>query len=255
MPITFSNTNGTGNFTLVNNTNSGGFAASVAASASPSIVTSGLVLNLDAGNVSSYPGSGATWTDTVQSRAFTLFGNPTYSSNNGGYLSFAPASSQYASSTTSLTSSLSTWTVEAWHYYTGTNSGGNPCIVTEVFPGSTSKINYSLGSNSTTNLQSGFFDGSWRVTSPYTLTANTWYQIVGTYDGTTNKLYVNNSLVQSASYAGTPTRSQGGIRLMRRWDTTDYWGGRLAIVNIYNSALNSTQIIQNYNARKSRFGL
>ena len=63
MPITLSNTNGTGNFTLVNNTNSGGFAASIAAVATGSIVTSGLVLNLDASNASSYPGSGTTWTD------------------------------------------------------------------------------------------------------------------------------------------------------------------------------------------------
>jgi hypothetical protein len=254
MPILFKNTNGTGNINLANNTNSGRVNMSIIPQTSP-VVTSGLVLNLDAGNLSSYPGSGATWTDTVQSRAFTLFGSPTYSSNNGGYLSFAPASSQYAASTTSLTSSLSTWTVEAWHYYTGTNSGGNPCIVTETFPGSTSQINYSLGSNTTSNLQSGFFNGGWRTTSATTLTTNAWYQIVGTYDGTTIKLYVNNSLVQSTSYAGTPARSQGGIRLMRRWDTTDYWGGNLAIVRIYDNALNLTQIDQNWGAQRSRFGL
>jgi len=254
MPLTLLNTNGTGNFQLVNNTNSGRFAVSVAATTDP-VVTSGLVMNLDAGNVLSYPGSGSTWTDTVQSRAFTLFNSPTYNATSGGYINFVVASSQYASSATSLTSSLTTWTVETWHYYTGTNSGGSPCIVTETFPGATSRINFSLGSNNLANLQSGFFDGAWRITPAHTLTANNWYHIVGTYDGATNKLYVNNSLVQSASYAGTPARSQGGIRLMRRWDNPDYWGGRLSIVNIYTGSLNATQISQNYNANKSRFGL
>jgi hypothetical protein len=218
-------------------------------------VVNGLALALDAGLVSSYPGSGSTWTDTITSKAFTLFGTPTYSSSNGGYLTFAPASSQYAASTTSLTGSLSNFTIEAWHYYTGTNSGGLPCIVTELFPGSTSQINFSLGTNTTGNLQSGFYNGGWQVTPSYTLTANAWYQIVGTYDGTTNKLYVNNSLVQSGSYTGTPATSQGGIRLMRRWDNAEYWGGRLSVVKIYNRALSSIEIGQNYNALRSRFGL
>jgi hypothetical protein len=226
-------------------------------SGGPDVIQDGLVLALDAGDKNSYPGSGATWTDMIQSRAFTLFNTPIYSSNNGGYLSFAPASSQYAQAT-SLPSSLSTWTVETWHYYTGTNSGTNPTIVTEVFPGSTSNINFNLGSQTAqgnTSLSSGFFNGAWRTTSATTLTTNTWNYVVGTYDGITNKLYVNNSLVQSSSYTGTPISSQGGIRLMRRWDNADYWGGRLSIVRIYNNAFNTTQITQNYNAQKSRFDL
>ena len=75
-------------------------------SGGPDVIQDGLVLALDAGDKNSYPGSGATWTDIIQSRAFTLFNTPIYSSNNGGYLSFTPASSQYAQAT-SLPSSLS----------------------------------------------------------------------------------------------------------------------------------------------------
>jgi hypothetical protein len=223
---------------------------------SMSIVTSGLVLNLDAGDPLSYPGSGTTWTDTVGSKTFTLFNNPTYNSNNGGYLLFSPASSQYAQST-SLPSSLSTWTIEVWHYYTGTNNGSLPSIITELFPGVTSKINFNLGSVFTSpgGLESGFFDGSWRVTTSYSLTANNWYHIVGTYDGVTNKLYINNTLVRTSSFTGTPTSSQGGIRLMRRWDLPDYWGGRLSVVRIYTGDILATGVTQNWNAQKSRFEL
>jgi hypothetical protein len=252
MPIKFSTTTGSGavKFKVV----SGGGQASFKSTAS--IITAGLVLSLDAGDTLSYPGSGSTWTDTIQSKTFTLVNSPTYNSSNGGYLSFAPASSQYATSSTSLTSSLTTFTMEAWHYYTGTNSGGSPCIITETYPGVTSRINFSLGSNTTTGLQSGFFDGAWKITNAQTLTANNWYHIVGTYDGAINKLYVNNSLVQNSSAIGaTPSTSQGGIRLMRRWDNAEYWGGRLAVVRIYNTALDTTQINQNYNTQRSRFGL
>ena len=208
------------------------------------------ILSLDAAN---YSGTG-NWIDSVGGKQFTLYNTPTWSSSNGGYFTFNAASSQYASSTTSL-SNLSIWSVGVWHYYTGSNVGPLPCIVTEFYPGATSKINFSLGANTGGLLQNGFFDGNWRTTTAYTLTANNWYHIVGTYDGTTVKLYVNDTMVLSANYTGTPSSSQGGIRLMRRWDLADYWGGRLATVDIYDIALDSTKISSIWNSTKSRFGL
>jgi hypothetical protein len=42
---------------------------------------------------------------------------------------------------------------------------------------------------------------------------------------------------------------------MRRWDLADYWGGRLATVDIYSEAIGSDQISSIFNATKSRFGL
>jgi len=222
------------------------------------IVTNGLVLALDAANPRSYVSGSSTWYDTVGGMPFSLFNSPAYSSNNGGYLSFVPASSQYASSSVSLPS-MSTFTIEVWHYYNGTYTGLAPCIITEVFPGNNSRINFFLGtlnSNNPPNLQSGYYDGSFKVTpGSYYLTSNNWYQLVSTYDGATNKLYVNNSIAQSTAAVGTPVSSQGGIRLMRRWDLTDYWGGNLATVKIYNRALSSQEIQQNYNAQKTRFNL
>jgi hypothetical protein len=219
-----------------------------------SIVTAGLVLSLDAGNPASYPGSGTTWTDTVSSIAFTLNNSPAYSSNNGGYLEFVPASSQWADSVTSL-SNLSTWTVEAWHYWTGVATGGNPCLVTETYVGGA--INYTLGYPSgAPNFQAGFWNGGWQTTpSGYTLPVGAWCQIVGTYDGTDIKLYVNDTLINQTAYTYTPTSSGAGIRLMARWDSADYWGGRLGIVRIYDAALTAVQVTQNYNADRSRFGL
>jgi hypothetical protein len=217
-------------------------------------VTAGLRLNLDARNPASYPGSGTTWTDTISSISFTLNNGPTYNSNNGGYLEFVPSSGQWADSTAPLPS-LNTWTVETWHYFTGVTTGSHPCLVTETFTGGV--LNYALGyPTSVPSLQAGFYNGGWQVTpSGYTLTPDAWYQIVGTYDGDTIKLYVNNTLINQTSYTYIPTSSASTIRLMNRWDSADYWGGKLSIVRIYDTALDLASVTQNYNADRARFGL
>jgi hypothetical protein len=205
------------------------------------------LLSLDAAN---YSGTGP-WIDSVGGKSFTLNNLPTWSSSNGGYFSFISSSLQSAICNTSLPS-MSTWTVGVWHYYDGTETGSAPCIVTETFVGG--GINYSLGNNDG-GFSSGFFDGAWRVTDSYSLTAGNWYYIVGTYDGTTNKLYINNTLVESNNYTGTPTSSGAGIRLMERWDLSDYWGGRLSTVDIFDTALSQTDITTIWNSTKSRYGL
>jgi hypothetical protein len=209
------------------------------------------VLFLDAGNPLSYPGTGTVWTDLIGGKIFNLVNGPGYDPSNGGKFYFFAPGGQHAICNTSLPS-LSTWTVGVWHYYDGSETGSAPCILTETFIGG--GINYSLGNNNG-GFSSGFFDGGWRVTDGYSLTSGNWYYIVGTYDGTNINLYVNNTLVDSTTYVGTPTTSGAGIRLMERWDLSDYWGGYLATVQIYDKALDSGQISSIWNTTKSRFGL
>lgn len=209
-----------------------------------------LMLNLDAATYTSGP-----WVDTVSSREFILNNGVTYSTNGGGSLVFNAASAQYAECTSSL-SSLSTWSVEAWHYYTGTNTGGSPQIVSESFAGG--KINYLIGSWGVDNplVSTGFFDGAFNHTDPgYSLTAGNWYQIVGTYDGTTLKLYVNNVLVETGTISGISESGNSGIRLMIRWDGfSECWGGSLGIVKIYNGDIGASGVAASWNSNKARFG-
>jgi hypothetical protein len=205
------------------------------------------ILSLDAAN---YSGSGP-WIDSVGGKSFTLNNSPTWSSSNGGYFSFISSSAQSAICDTSLPT-LSTWTVGVWHYYDGTEIGSAPCIVTETYIGG--QLNYSLGNNDGP-FSVGFFNGGWQVTDGYSLTANNWYYIVGTYDGGDIKLYINGVLVDTTTHVGNPTSSGAGIRLMERWDLSDYWGGYLATVQIYDKALDSGQITSIWDSTKSRFGL
>ena len=41
---------------------------------------------------------------------------------------------------------------------------------------------------------------------------------------------------------------------MERWDSAEYWGGRLAIVDIFGTALDQTEITSIWNSTKTRFG-
>jgi hypothetical protein len=134
-------------------------------------------------------------------------------------------------------------------------------VVGNQFNG-TNAINFTMGTNGAPfsyNIQVGFFDGSWRNTTGFAPALNTWYHIAGTYEGSIIRQYVNGNVSGGTlNYIGTPT-SGGEIRLMRRWDdvasTTNSIDGDLAIVRIYNRRLSATEILTNYNAQKTRFGL
>lgn len=209
-----------------------------------------LMLNLDGADYTS-----GDWVDTVSSKAFQLYGGVTYSASNGGCLVFDPASNQYAQCSTSL-SNLSTWSALAWHYYAGTNDSGSPCIITEVFTGGS--INYVLGNTSDTSplLVAGWYNGGWNM-SGYALTPGNWYQIVGTYDGAHVRLYVNTVLVRELTSTGNATSSNSGIKLMNRWDvgSTQFWGGKLGKVQVYEGAMRFGDILADWNTNKARFGL
>lgn len=214
-----------------------------------------LALRLDAGDSASYnSGSPTYWSDTVQNTLFTLYGStlPAYSADQGGKLTFSPGNGNYADAPS--LPSAPRWTVEAWHYYDGTNSGSNPCLVTEIYGGGA--INYTIGTADGSGLQVGFFAPGWATTAGTTLTAGNWYHIAGSYDGSQLRLYVNGTLaIQNGVSANAPSSSNLGIRLMKRWDLEDFWGGALSIVRIYTGALTEGNIQANFNAEKARFGL
>ncbi len=219
---------------------------------------SNLIVYLDSGNLSSYSGTGSTWYDLQGvSNDATLINTPTYSSNFNGILNFDDASSEYA--TIPNIGNLSNWTVEVWFRLTSAIGTKVSSIVSNQFD-LVNKLNFSIGTNNAPtnyNISAGFFNGAWRTTSGFAPSTNVWYQVVGTYDGSVIRQYVNGvASGGTLNYVGTP-QSGGEIRLMRRWDDTlsssNLIDGDLAIVKIYNTALNSSQVLQNYNDNSSRF--
>ena len=212
------------------------------------------VLYLDAGNSASYPGTGTVWTDLIGGKQFNLINGPGYDPGNGGKFYFYAPGNQYANCSTSLTS-LPTFTTIIWHYWDGVNTGSLPCILTEIYVGGS--LNFIVGAPSGVVAQGGYFNGNFQISPQFTLSANTWYQIVVSCDSNqVVRVYLNNTLISSTSTTGPqPSSSSAGIRLMRRWDDNDYWGGYLSTVGIYDKALTSGQITSIFNTTKSRYGL
>ena len=222
-----------------------------------SIVSDGLMVYLDAANTRSYPGAGNTWYDLRGNRNFTLLNNPPFFANSaGGSIGFTAANSHHATATS--LSSMSTWTVEVWIFHTGVSTGTYPAIICEALGGGA--LNFALFSPnysvSNFQLQTGYYVGNvWYWTNNYNIAQNNWYHVIGSYDGSNIKLYVNSVLQLTTASVATPISSNSGIYLMRRWDSADYFGGSLNTVKIYNRALTQQEIRQNFNATRDRYGI
>jgi hypothetical protein len=222
------------------------------------IITSGLVLHLDAGNTSSYPGSGTTWTDlSGNNNHGTLINGPTYSSTNSGsivldgsndYIDFGNSASLRAiGGTTNIT-------VSAWVYYSAYGGGGQSYSVITV--------KGSLGT--WTWLMENYLDKFWfrigaggadvSVSDVSTHQLNVWYNVVGTYDGSNMRLYVNGVLKNTKPQTGTLATNTETAKI-GTWQGTDYnLTGRVSNVSIYNRVLTAAEVLENYNALRPRFG-
>jgi hypothetical protein len=214
---------------------------------------------LDAGNLSSYPGSGSTWFDLTTGDNATLINTPTYSSSFSGILQFDDASLEYG--TIPNLGDLQQWTIEAWFRLTSPLTSKVTSILSNEFD-LVNKLNFSLGTNNmptNNNLTVGFFDGAWHSTTGFIPQTNVWYQVVGTYDGSVIRQYINGvASGGTLNYVGTP-QSGGEVRLMKRWDSAlsaiNLVDGDLSIVKIYDKALNTVQINSSWDQNKTRFGL
>ena len=202
---------------------------------------------------------GTTLTDlSLTKNTATLLNTPTFSNTNGGYLSFASASSQYA--TAPNLGDIPRWTVETFVRFTSDYSTKVAMVVGGQYDG-LSKFNFTIGTNNAPvnyNIAVGFFDGIWHTTNGINYALNTWFRIVGTYDGTTIRQYTNGTEVNSLNYTGTPS-SGGEIRINRRWDSAVSSGNLfdtdIATVRIYNRALTAAEVQQNFNAGRARFSI
>lgn len=223
------------------------------------VVTTGLVMHFDVA-AGSYPGSGTALTDlSGNGYNATLFNSPTYSTDNQGVLRYVKTSYQYA--TAPNPGDIPRWTLETWVKFNAATVAGPNAIVTGQFDLAT-KLNFALGTVdvSSNTIKAGYFNGAWRFTNAgQAVSVGSWYHFVGTYDGATVKMYSNNAQIGSLSYVGTPA-SGGEIRIARRWDDSavdanNFISADIPVVRIYNRALDSVEITNNYNAHRGRYGL
>ena len=227
--------------------------------------TYGLVLNLDAGNSASYPGSGTTLTDlSGMGNNGTLVNGVGYTSANGGALSFDGVNDYVTLPDLSVVEDKD-FTYEAW---VTASLGISTDIMVAIGEGN------SLNANTISFLAVGVANGyentiSYRMRSddavsdksvtaspPNILNGNPHY-IVASVNGSTISLYADgifyNSTTVSAG-AVTVDRARVGAR-PRSSMLEKYWAKDILIARIYNRALTPNEITNNFNATKSRYGL
>jgi hypothetical protein len=224
------------------------------------IVTDGLVFNLDCSQKNSYPGSGSTWYDLSGNGVNgTLTNGPTYNSSNGGSILFDGAN-DVVDCGNNPTLRPTVFTQTSWIY--NTQSGGQQGIFGSYYEPRVSGFFVSLLDNKPrfvigTNTGAGI--GLYTEISGSIINQNTWCQVTISYDGTTMKIYKNGVLDASSTWTsgiGYDINNKVAIgAVMISSGFVIPFKGNISNCLLYNRTLSQTEITQNYNAQKTKFGL
>ena len=221
----------------------------------PSYVTDGLVLNLDAGNLNSYDGSGNTWSDLAQDgNDFTTLSNFVTASPNYFDTDYNNVTESVSNIVVSnaLGLSLEIWlNVNNWTASGGT-SASYSTIIDGFYTGGTG-TKFILRRDSSGNLFTNIAGVSATKSSYNTI--NQWVNLTATYDGSTVELYENGVNIASASNSGGNVSFDKSVELGRASDGSEWLNAKINSVRIYNKGLTSSEVTQNFNAKKSIFGL
>ena len=213
---------------------------------SDGIISSGLVMHLDAGNAVSYPGTGTTWTDiSGNGNNGTLVNGVTYNSANGGNLVFN-GSNTYVNAPLTKTASC---TFSVWAKSTNTNSNnmlfnaGNDGAGPDLFfsSGILSWNTWNSSGNPFGSIPASSSNGNWHN-----------YVVVNEAVSNTAKLYYDGVLYGTAVYKNASVSTSlyiGGTT------STYMWNGAIGNFMVHNRALTSLEVLQNFNSTKSAFGV
>lgn len=221
--------------------------------AAAGLVSDGLTLHIDAGNSSSYSGSGSTWTDIAGTADnITLVGSPAYTSGTPSYFTFN-GSTQYGTGSGTNVVPTTAYTKFVWFYLNGyldnnlvsSNTGGH-----FLFMGASTNRIYAGHANWNT-LGGTYLD----YPSTATISLSTWYNAALTFSTTNGMtLYINGS--QDSTYTARKNAHAGnGSTNIATFSGGNLLNGRISQVLCYSRELTAGEVLQNYNATKSKFGL
>lgn len=248
---------------------------------SPKIITDNLVFCVDAENIKSYPDTGTTWTDLSGNGNNGTITGPTFVAASGGnpaYFGFDGTDDDVEITDTwngSTAGGLATYDLLSGN----NNYSFNLWFQTAAFPANTNwqispvlfKVGrrsvYILHGDSTAvdklALHGNWISGGWekRVESN-TLSLDTWYNICFTYNTFDGFVcYQNGSSVDEDIYQNFTHYNYNSNSYIGRVSDGDsytsqrYWEGKMAILSIYKETLTSSEVKQNFNALKGRYGL
>jgi len=235
-----------------------------------SIVQSGLVMNLDASFKSSYLGSGTTWYDIsgYGNNNGTLTNGVGYTASNGGALTFDGVN-DYVNFGDVLDMGTKSYTINMWIRLSSTSSISQTFLSKSL--SGQQNFRFSVGINNYNKLYA-FFQGNTPGVDvapggTISLPLNTWFMATFIFDRSSSiSIYyngVNDVLTSSgviSQWNGLNFQSNNPFRIgsYTAADNTtpnSMTSGSIGITQIYDRVLSQSEITQNFNATKSRFGL
>ena len=210
-----------------------------------SLITSGLTLHFDFGVASCYPGSGTSVTDLSPSGYVgTTYNSPSYSSTNGGGLVFNNSNTYIDINSTTVIAGTNPFTVDMFYTLTG-RAGG------ELFG------NYGPSYNGLwiSGMYGMYIGGTACYFPGYPVANGTYYMACTRTSGGAMTTYKNGVSVTTASNS---TSLSLGINYRIGTDVNgngEPFGGSLYCLRVYNRVLSATEVLQNYNAQRQKFGL
>jgi hypothetical protein len=229
------------------------------------IVTDGLVFAVDANNIVSYPKSGTAWYNLTGSiTSGSLTNGPTFSQLNGGSIVF-DGTDDYVNYPNSI-NPTSSFSCEAWINFSNTSLGGSDTpILAKWSSASAPSKNFIFGyrnSGGQKGISFYLYDPSYNQQDNYRIDwdpiPNNWYHIVGVFSANNYvKIYIDSIEDYSRTsgvYSSLNPNSTENLTSGYATGLT-YFPGRIANAKIYNKALTSDEVQQNYTVSKSRFNL
>jgi hypothetical protein len=224
---------------------------------SDNIPSYGLVMNLDAGDPISYPGSGTVWYDTTgNGNNVDLINGPSFVPvTNGGYFVNDADSYFTGSGTGTIPIGNSPYTMLVWVRQTTSGGWGDNGFISIGGFFVTSQSNALRTYNNTLGYLAHYWWGNDILLNNNSagLSLDTWFLAAATFDGTTRRIWVNGVSMVSDTPTGHNVTSTT-IQISKTFDT-EYQIGDVAVARIYNRALTSSEMLGIFNTEKSRFGL
>jgi hypothetical protein len=216
-----------------------------------SIVTSGLVFLVDAANDVSYPGTGTVWRDLSTSQINgTLTNGPVYDPGGGGSIVFDGSNDNVTlTNNSNFSPGTGDFTYSSWIYpssWAGT-VGWSPLFVVGVTNG------LWIGKNPSGQFILRAYGVADRLAFNTSPTLNTWTQVTITRIGTLASLYYNGVLQTTSTTSQNFAQATAYIAT----DGISAWfSGRIANTFFYkNKGLSASEVLQNFNAQRGRFGV
>ena len=217
-----------------------------------SVVTRGLILSYDAGALDSYPQTGTSVFDlSNNNNTSSLTNGPTFSSDNGGTFVFDGSDDYINAGSINLNRDF---TLEIITNMTNDSSfglfGQGPATTNQGM-----HIYYGVGAR---GMVFAFYSNDNDYQNNYRPTTGVWYHWVFTYSNSTyDKQFYANTILQTPGasvenvYSGTGQFNIGAIYSA----ASSPANGKIAVARAYSRVLSSTEISQNFNAQRSRFGM